>query len=230
MADVLVLGDSHSNYILAAVRSAMPHVSFIGGQLPLGSGWQNAFFSGPDPLRFSRAEAQQKFEDWASEATGRRVSSLHEVDIPILFSLSNIEHLVHSWMWTKWSPVSSVDRDFLSEEVIREVVHSFYAHNLAFMIAVKEGGARAINVVSPLPRISNSDRVPVHDAVRKVLQQFYDTIGIPLVDITDETRDSVSGALDPQFASTMANDKIHGNSQWGAVMAEHLVPVIKGLI
>lgn len=106
----------------------------------------------------------------------------------------------------------------------------FYEHNFAFMKAVKEGGCRVINVVSPLPRDNASCRVAVHDAVRAVLHEYHEAISVPLVDITDETRDLVSGALDPRYASTMANDKIHGNELWGNVMAVRLAPVLETML
>jgi hypothetical protein len=111
---VLLLGDSHSNIILPAVRKRAPEIEFLGGQLPLGPGWQMAFHRGGTPLLFTRNEVQRQFEFWAEAAAGRPVATILDVDMPIVLSMSNIEHLVHSWIWTKWCPTLVDDREFIS--------------------------------------------------------------------------------------------------------------------
>jgi hypothetical protein len=111
-----------------------------------------------------------------------------------------------------------------SSDVLRETVCSFYAHNFEFLSRLSQAGLRAINIVSPLPRNNDSYKVDVHDKVRQVVLDYHHSIGIQLVDVSDQTRDAESGALARDFWSATENDHIHGNGSWGEIVAESLYP------
>lgn len=223
----LILGDSHCNATIKALRRNYTDCSFFGGQLQLGAGWQKEFHSNSDNLSFLVPEAQEKFEIAHLEATGRRETNLLAVDIPIIFSLSSIESCVHLGLWKKWSPADATDRIFVSRAVVEEIIDAHFSHIFDFFRFVGSYNLQVVNNISPLPRDNTSYLADVHDVLREILRDRYADLGVALVDVSDQTRDEGTRGLKPEFWSGLENDKIHGNDKWGDCVAAALMAHLK---
>ncbi|MBT8154524.1 hypothetical protein KMP13_11565 [Epibacterium ulvae] len=222
-SNILVLGDSHCNVFIPALKNQLTSHNIVGGQLPLGPGWFENFHSQTAPLTFTRPEAQALFEQWVTALTGQQVTNILDVEAQILCSVTCIEHCVHSWMWTQWCPAPTPDRDFISDTVLDKIVSGFFGHILHFFELLTEAGHPVVNIVSPLPRDNKNYKVQVHDALRAVLHRRFDALGVPLIDVSDLSRDPETTALAQPYYSTMKGDKIHGSPGWGRLVSQSIV-------
>lgn len=219
----LVLGDSHCNAVIRALRKHSPERAFFGGQLPLGPNWQKKFHSNTDPLTFTVPDAQTKFELSVNEATGRSLNNILEVDVPILFSLSSIESIIYSKIWARWSPFESDQHYFLSRDVVEEIVDQHFSHIFEFLRLIGASGVHALNNISPLPRNNVDRRSDLHDVIRGILAEKHAEFGIPLVDVSEQTRDADSRGLKENLWANIEGDRIHANAGWGDCVAEAMM-------
>ncbi|MEX0298260.1 MAG: hypothetical protein AB3N28_04270 [Kordiimonas sp.] len=215
---VLLLGDSHIIQVMSSFQKLNSPFQVFGTHLPLGKRWGTRFHTATPSLKFSNPDAQVKFNEIAKEA-GLNARYVTDLNIPVVFSLSAVERLVYHWDWLAHSPFYREEKHFLSNQLFEQIIRDHFSHFFEFFEILTAHKVKCFNIIGPGPRQPDGDRGALFIKIKNLVTEIYRGYGVSIIDTT-ETTSYPNGALLPQFWSDMPNDQLHGNYEWGKVVAE----------
>jgi len=219
--ELVIMGDSHCIPVIHWLKKEQQWLSIYGNQLPFGANWQSSFHNDITPLFFSKIEAQKKFEEYIAPYNAS-ITSVMELNIPLILSLSSLHSVIYHWDWNHFSIWEEENKRVISKQLFETILESHYSHIFRFFEYVKGSNPQVYNLICPGPRNNENRRGHLHLAVRAFMLRRMKEIGVHCFDVTQKCSDG-DGVLLSEFHSEQLGDRIHGNHAWGSLLANEIM-------
>lgn len=213
MRDVLCLGDSHSGVLRRGFEAHGWRAH--GGILQTGKKLEGDSLSVEGgTLRFTAPRAQERYEAALASA---RVSSIRDVDMPIVSTFGFNTHRFMKTMNDITVNPAETDKQFISQAVFERIVAAGRTRALEFYQHL--AGKTVFAVHSP--QRAQPDAFQLSIVADDIFANWLRDLGINVIDVRPQTVDD-QNRLRPEFWTDELADNAHGNEKYSAIVVAEI--------